>query len=437
MPRLPITTAAALAAGVLAFGGGLALSRDDGATTAPGVAAASAPSLPGPGADTPERIAGYAAIVRARPNVPAGYALLSSAYQQRSRESAQPGLLDRAEDVVRRGLAIAPRDPALLTQRASLLLARHRFRAALTDAERVHRTDPTLRRPYGALVDALVELGRYDRAGAILQEAIDRGPSLAIYARASYFQELHGDLRGAASALRLAASAGGEAAENVAYVQTLLGNLELASGERRLARRAYREALGRVPGYVPAEVGMGRLDAQRGRLAAANRRLTAAARRSPSPESLTALLETRVAAGDPRAADTERELRRTYRTLRASGENTGVERGLFEAQYGDARTALRLARQGLRDAPSVRAHDAYAHALLVSRRPREALHHARLALRLGSRDGAVLYRAALAARAAGEPDAARTWLRRALARNPRFSPVYGPAAERLLATLGG
>ena len=85
----------------------------------------------------------------------------------------------------------------------------------------------------------------------------------------------------------------------------------------------------------------------------------------------------------------------------------------------------------------MRAHDAYAHALLVSRRPREALHHARLALRLGSRDGAVLYRAALAARAAGEPDAARTWLRRALARNPRFSPVYGPAAERLLATLGG
>ena len=436
MPRPSITLVAALAAGVAAFGGGLVLSSD-GSRSPVQRAAASAPSLPGPGADTPERIRRYAAIVRARPMVPAGYALLSAAYQQRSRESAQAGLLERAEAAVERGLAIAPDDPALLTQRASLLLARHQFRAALRDAERVHRIDPTLRRPYGALVDALVELGRYDRAGAVLQEAIDRGPSLAVYARASYFQELHGDLRGAAQALRLAASAGGDSAENVAYVQTLLGNLEVASGHRVAAARAYRDALSRVPGYVPAEIGVGRLDAQRGRLRAADRRLTRAASASPSPESLTALLETRLAARDPRAPETARELRMIYRELRDAGENTGVERGLFEAQHGDPRLALRLARRGLHDAPSVRAHDAYGFALVRNGRAREGLRHARLALRLGSRDGAVLYRAALAADAAGRPDLATTWLRRAIARNPRFSPVYGPAAVRLLGRLEG
>lgn len=436
MPRLPVTAIAAIAAGAAAFAGGLALSYDAAPEPAAATTAA-APSLPGPGATTEQRIARYAAIVRAKPLVPAGYALLSSAYQQRSRESAEPGLLERSESVLKRGLSIAPQDPALLTQRASLLLARHQFRAALVDAETVHRADPTLRRPYGALVDALVELGEYDRAGDALQEAIDRGPSLAIYARASYFQELHGDLGGAARALRLAASAGGEAAENVAYVQTLLGNLEVGSGHQVAAGRAYGEALSRVPGYVPAEIGMGRLDAQRGRLAAANRRLTRAARRSPSPESLTALLETRLASGDPRAASTIAELRATYVSLRASGENTGVERGLFEAQHGDARVALRLTRQGLRDAPSIRAHDAYGHALVRSGRPRAGLRHARLALRLGSRDGAVLYRGALAAHAAGRDDLARTWLRRAVGRNPRFSPLYGPRAERLLARLGG
>ena len=431
MPRPSITFAAALVAGAAALGGGLALSGD-GARSPVQRASASAP---GASSGTPARIRRYAAIVRARPEVPAGYALLSAAYQQRSRESAEAGLLERAEATVERGLRIAPDDPALLTQRASLLLARHQFRAALRDAERAHRADPTLRRPYGALVDALVELGRYDRAGAVLQEAIDRGPNLAIYARASYFQELHGDLRGAAEALRLAASAGGDAAENVAYVQTLLGNLHAASGHRVAASRAYRAALSRVPGYVPAEIGSGRLDAQRGDLEASERRLARAASVSPSPESLTALLETRLAAGDPRARRTITDLRATYDELREGGENTGVERGLFEAQHGDRRLALRLARRGLRDAPSVRAHDAYGYALVRNGRARDGLRHARLALRLGSRDGAVLYRAALAADAAGHPDLAIRWLRRAIDRNPRFSPVYGPAAVRLLERL--
>lgn len=436
MPRPTITLVAALAAGAAAFGGGLVLLGDADHGPVP-PASAAAPSLPGPGAGTPERIRRYVAIVRVRPQVPAGYALLSAAYQQRSRESAEPGLLERAEATIERGLAIAPGDPALLTQRASLRLARHQFRAALRDAERVHRTDPTLRRPYGALVDSLVELGRYDRAGAVLQEAIDRGPGLAVYARASYFQELHGDLSGAARALRLAASAGGEAAENVAYVQTLLGNLEAASGHRAAAARAYREAVSRVPGYVPAEIGMGRLEAQRGHLRAADLRLARAAAASPSPESLTALLETRLAARDPRAQQTIADLRAIYRELRDAGENTGVERGLFEAQHGDPGIALRLARRGLHDAPSVRAHDAYGHALLRNGRPGAALRHARLAVRLGTRDGAVLYRAALAADAAGDPSLAAIWLRRAVRRNPRFSPIYGPAAVRLLRQLEG
>ena len=100
-------------------------------------------------------------------------------------------------------------------------------------------------KPYGVIVDAQVELGRYDAAERTLQRMVDLKPNLDSYARVSYFRELHGDLPGAIEAMRLAASAGGDARENLAYVQTLLGNLELARGHTADAERAYRLALSR------------------------------------------------------------------------------------------------------------------------------------------------------------------------------------------------
>jgi hypothetical protein len=77
---------------------------------------------------------------------------------------------------------------------------------------------------------------------------VDRKPDLAAYARVSYFRELHGDLGGARDALERALSAGGEAAENVAYVDTLLSHVDLLRGRLHLAAREAREALARFPG---------------------------------------------------------------------------------------------------------------------------------------------------------------------------------------------
>ena len=85
-------------------------------------------------------------------------------------------------------------------------------------------------------------------------------PNLASYSRVSYYRELHGDLDGALEAMRLAVSAGGGAAENVAYVQTLLGNLDFQRGEigaagARLpdrARARARRTCPRPPGSRPS-----------------------------------------------------------------------------------------------------------------------------------------------------------------------------------------
>jgi hypothetical protein len=51
---------------------------------------------------------------------------------------------------------------------------------------------------------------------------------------------------------------------------------------------------------------------------------------------------------------------------------------------------------------------------------------------LGSRDPAFLYHAGVAAAAAGRRVLARKWLTRLVRQAPRFSPLYGPRAARLL-----
>ena len=48
--------------------------------------------------------------------------------------------------------------------------------------------------PYAALVDGLIETGRYGAAGQALDRMLSLKPNLASYLRASYYRELHGDL---------------------------------------------------------------------------------------------------------------------------------------------------------------------------------------------------------------------------------------------------
>ncbi|MGH2941503.1 MAG: hypothetical protein ACRDLN_01820, partial [Solirubrobacteraceae bacterium] len=295
---------------------------------------------------------------------------------------------------------------------------------------------PELARPFAVLVDAQVELGRYEQAGRSLQRMIDLRPNLASYARVSYFRELHGDLAGAARAMRLAVSAGGGVAENVAYVQTLLGDLEAMRGHTGAARRAYEAALAGVAGYAPALVGRAQLDAATGRVDRAIGAYEDIVRRRPLPPYVIALGEIQQAAG--RRADA----RETFalvdaerRLLDANGVNTDVEIALFEADHGDRRRAVEVARRAWRGAPSVRSADAVSWTLTRSGHAGEGLAWARRALRLGSRDPLILTRAGLSARAAGHGREARRYLRRALQANARFSVVWAPRARKALRSL--
>jgi tetratricopeptide (TPR) repeat protein len=172
----------------------------------------------------------------------------------------------------------------------------------LRDASAAHRVDPTVVAPYGPLIDANVELGRYAQAERLAQEAADRKPDLAVMARVSYLRELRGDRAGALRALRAALSAGGEVPESTAFVSTLIAGLELQTGDTAAARLAARRALYIFPGYPAAENALARVQAAEATSAPRSRACGRSSTALPLPEHVTLLGELELAAGQPGAA---------------------------------------------------------------------------------------------------------------------------------------
>src|SRR5436190_1888536 len=163
------------------------------------------------------------------------------------------------------------------------------------------------------------------------------------------------------------------------------------------------------------------------------RGLHGAVARLPLPEYVVALGETELAAGRRTAARRDLALvDAEERLLRVNGVNTDVDLALFEANHGDPARGVALARRAWGAAPSVRSADALGWSLTRAGNPAAGLRWAKRSLRLGSADPAFLYHAGMTARATGHAALAQRWLRRALARNPRFSPLYAPRARAAL-----
>ncbi len=385
-------------------------------------------------ASTDQRIAALERAARLQPEDPQPLIELASTLLGIVRQGADTQNYKRADAALAMAIKRDPSSAAAYTERGILRLGRHDFRGALSDGERARRLAPGVVKSLGVLVDANVELGRYREAERVLQRMVDLKPNLDSYARVAYFRELHGDLDGASAALTLATSAGGEDPENVAFVQSLLGNLNLAQRRSTRARSAFRTALAKVPGYAPAQAGLARVDIAAGHLDRAIERLRNVVANDPKQEYVVLLGELELADGQTDVG--RRTLARVpaeLKQLESAGENTETEKALFEADHGNVADAVTAGRAAWANAPSVRAADALGWALTRAGNPREGLKYTRRALRLGSRDASFLFHAGMSAKAAGRHDEARRWLRKALAAHPAFSPLHARTARKALA----
>src|SRR3954451_12408587 len=182
----PLVTIAAVA--VAAFAAAFtALTLLNHASAPPATAPAGA-DVAAPARSTDARIRQLQAQVRAAPKQVDGFTLLGDAYLQKVRETGDASFYARADAVLRRALALSPDDPGALVGAGTLALARHDFRGGLRYGQEAHRLAPQVVRPLGVIVDAQVELGRYEEAARTLNRMIALKPSLASYARVSYFR---------------------------------------------------------------------------------------------------------------------------------------------------------------------------------------------------------------------------------------------------------
>ena len=384
--------------------------------------------------DLDARIPAYQDELRAAPDNGPAAARLGHAYVQKARESGDPSYYPKSETLFATAFDRNDQDYSAAAGLGEVALARHDFELALEWGERAKAINPYSSVPYGVIGDALIELGRYDEAIAVIQQMVDIRPDLASFARVSYLRELMGDVPGAVVAMEQAAEAGSTSAENVSWTQAQLGNLAFNAGDPGEARKHYEASIITLDGYVYGLAGLGKVAAAEGDFAAAIQHYKDAIKRMPLPEFVIALGDIYQANEQPDAAAQQYELvQAMIRLYDENGVDTDIELALFLADHGsDPAAAVEKAKAGYAKRPSVKSADVLAWALYKAGAYDEAMDYGNEALRLGTRDAGMFFHAGMIAAALGDNANAVTLLERAFAINPAFSLLHAPLARATL-----
>ena len=373
--------------------------------------------------------------IKLAPNEPDGYNLLASAYSQKARETGDFSLNAKAEEALSRSLEVAPDNYDALKLRAKNLLTYHRFRDALEVARRAQVMRPQDHDVYGALTDALVELGDYAEAVRAAQAMVNLRPDTASYSRISYLRELHGDTEGAIEAMRTAVKAASpQDPENLAWCRVQLGNLLLNDGRPAEAEREFDRALRIFPDYRMALEAKARARIAAGDLESAIGIYRREQELDPnSADAALALGDLYARQANAEEAKREYELFESLERANAVAENDWHHLVYFWADHNqNLDEALALARRAREQRADIYTCDALAWTLFKRGQLKEAKASIDEATRLGTRDARILYHAGLIYNELGERRKAAHYLKLALELNPLFDLLQTDTAHRVL-----
>lgn len=390
------------------------------------------------GSDLDREIARTQARLRDVPHDFDAWATLGFDYVQQAKLTVDPSYYPKAEAALQRSLSLSRSDNFVaMAGMATLASARHDFHAALHWAQRGLRINPSNALLYGALTDALTQLGRYDAAERAAAEMERLSPGTPAEARLSYAAELRGDHAAAVAFMRRAlGDASGPA--DVAFTRYYLGELALGIGRPQAALRHFTTGLVVAPTDAALLEGKAKAEAALGRTAAAVGDFETVVGRVPQPSYVLEYGELLQSVGRGAAARQQWQLFRSEeRLLRSNGVTLDADQTLFEADHGDPAAAVRIGAAALRSRPFVDTYDAYGWALHRTGADRRALAALDTALRPGVRNALFLFHRGEINRTLGRDTAARRDLRAALRLNPTFSPLWSRVARSHLAALGG
>lgn len=376
--------------------------------------------------------------IKRAPSDSVGYNQLCAAFMKKARETGDFSFNTRAEAALNRSIEIKPfaDNYEAIKLKAALLLTFHRFADALEIARQAQRMQPTDAENYGAMTDALVEIGDYEAALDAAQTMNDLRQDTSSYARASYLRALHGDTEGAIEAMRLAAD-GAKDPESIAWCRVHLGDELMNAGKLADAEHEYDIALYIFPGYHLALAAKARA-----RLAA--RDTESAVEFYKQSQARVPLPEYAIALGDLYAQrGLMQEAKRQYELVEfieraGSAESRTYSRNiaLFWADH-DTRLdeALAIARRERAERSDIYTSDALAWCLFKNGQLEEAKRAMDEALRLGTRDARLFYHAGMIYNGIGDRRSAGKYLKLALALNPSFDVRQAEVAKRTLRTI--
>ncbi|MDH6518748.1 tetratricopeptide (TPR) repeat protein [Streptomyces sp. SAI-135] len=377
--------------------------------------------------------------LRRHPEDAESWAVLGTAYLEQGRRTADTAFYAKAEAGLRTSLRLRGSAQALAGL-AALANARRDFRSARTWAEAARKREPKRWTAYPALIDACTGLGDHKAAGAALERLTELRSGPAVRARAAAVYRDRGWREDAAAQLADAAVGARTPAERAAYLERA-GELAWERGDREDALRHFQEALRIDPDQRAAQAGQGRVLAALGRTSEALNAYRTALAKQPLPQYALELGELYESLGLGQAAQVQYDLLRTTAERAAAG---GVDEelvlGQFEADHGDAASAVRRLRAEWVRQPGIAVADALGWALHRAGQDREALKYARIATDRahggGVRSALYAYHLGMIERESEQDAPARRHLQEALRINPWFSPSGVRAAREALAALG-
>ncbi len=373
----------------------------------------------------------YEARVMADPQGAIDRLQVGTLYLQRARERNDFEDYLRAERSARASLAIRQsRNGAAYAVLASSLLAQHRFAEARDAAQHLVEAEPGVDGYQSLLGEACIEAGDYVGARDAFASISPEGrASLAVAPRLARWAEIRGDTASARRLFRAALNTVTRTAsmprEQAAWFYLRASDLELRQGRLARAAAALDSGLQRSPSDHRLLAASARLAAIRHDWPQAIALGDSAIAVSLDPATLGIVSDAYAALGDSARA------MEYFETMEvAVGQQPGTYHrawSLYLLDHGQrVPPVLAAAQAEVVGRPDVYGYDLLAWALHKSGRTAEARTAIAAALAQGTQDAMLFYHAGMIERAAGNLDAARDYLERAL----KIAPDFDHAAPR-------
>ncbi len=339
-----------------------------------------------------------AAVSATKPNDRSSYNELALSLIRRAQQTADDRYYDQAADAVRKSLAFDPDNFETHKVEVMVLLGKHEYPAALSEAQALNKKIPDDVTVRGLLTDAYSALGDYKNAETSAQWMLNLRPgNLPAFVNAANLREIFGDPSGAYDALELAYQGTSPiASADRASLLTQMGRERRLAANDDAAEKLLKQALELLPAYNPALGELADVYLDEKHFDEAIALLRQREKLAPTARNAYRLAEALEKSG--RSAEAKEIYAEFLQraSLEAAQKNNANRELVF--YYADRAhqplKALELARQEYAWRHDIYTLDAYAWALHLNNRDEEARKQIDTALAVGTRDPDILAHAA-------------------------------------------